>query len=138
MKVSVGAFLSAVYVNSSSTFSAPEKMDKEQSRARSSFWVSVGDQIDDLQLTDSVVDTRQFYGTVLGKWGEVLFDKYFEIFSRTTVFNDVNLMGVGNVSQTLGVIDSEFVSFGNLGTGHTFPLPIGKITYRSPDINGLN
>ncbi|MEC4724695.1 porin [Shewanella sp. D64] len=162
MEVSVDAFLSAFYVNSSSDFTDPEKIDKEQSRvrigyipnwigfnftkttdsgltlgARSSFWVSVGDQIDDSQLTDSVVDTRQFYGTVSGEWGEVLFGKDFEVFSRTTVFNDVNLMGVGNVSQTLGVVDFEFVSFGNLGTGHTFPLPIGQITYRSPEMNGF-
>lgn len=160
--VSVDAFLSAFYVNTSSDFADPGQIDKEQSRvrigyipnwigfnfstttdsgltlgARSSFWVSVGDQIEGSELTDSVVDTRQFYGTVSGEWGEVLFGKDFEIFSRTTVFNDVNLMGVGNVSQTLGVVDFEFVSFGNLGTGHTFPLPIGQITYRSPEMNGF-
>jgi hypothetical protein len=162
-KVSVDAFLSAFYVNTDSDFSDPARIDKEQSRirigyvpnwigfnfstttdsgltlgARSSFWVSVGDQVDDSQLTDSVVDTRQFYGTVSGEWGEVLFGKDFEVFSRTTVFNDVNLMGVGNVSQTLGVVDFEFVSFGNLGTGHTFPLPIGQITYRTPEMSGFN
>lgn len=162
MKVSVDAFLSAFYVNTNSDFADSAKIDKEQSRvrigyipnwigfnfskttdsglvlgARTSFWVSVGDQVDNSELTDSVVDTRQFYGTVSGEWGEVLFGKDFEIFSRTTVFNDVNLFGVGNISQTLGVVDFEFVSFGNLGTGHTFPLPIGQITYRSPEINGF-
>jgi predicted porin len=162
VKVSVDTFLSAFYVNTDSDFADPTKIDKEQSRVRigyipnyigftfskttdsgltfggrSSFYVSVGDQIDNSQLTDSVVDTRQFYGTVSGKWGQVLFGKDFGVFSRTTVFNDVNLYGVGNISQTLGVVDFEFVSFGNLGSGQTFPLPIGQITYRSPEVNGF-
>ncbi len=160
--VSVDAFLSAFYVSTDSDFSDPARIDKKQSRvrigyipnwigfnfsnetesglklgARTSFFVSVGDQVDDSKLTESVVDTRQFYGTVGGDWGEVLFGKDFEIFSRTTVFNDVNVMGVGNISQTLGVVDFEFVSFGNLGSGQTFPLPIGQITYRTPTINGF-
>ena len=61
---------------------------------RSSFWVSVNDTDqsrdatpDDLG-TGSLIDVRQFYGTVSGDWGEVLLGKDFGLFNRANILGD--------------------------------------------------
>lgn len=102
---------------------------------RASFWVSINDS--DNNLTESGIDTRQFYGTVDADWGQVLFGKDFTLFNRSNIFLDEILLGYGNVSDTLGLIDGNGVSFGNIGTGYTYPFPSAQITYRSPEIAGF-
>ncbi len=108
---------------------------------RSSFWVTINDS-DDLNggthgVTDTGIDVRQFYGTVDADWGQVLFGKDFTLFNRSNIFLDEILLGYGNVSDTLGLIDGANVSFGNIGTGYTYPMPSAQITYRTPVWNGL-
>ena len=106
---------------------------------RSSFWVSINDgqQIDGTHgLTDSLIDVRQFYGTVDGSWGQVLFGKDFTLFNRSNIFLDEILLGYGNVSDTLGLINGTDVSFGDIGTGYTYPMPSSQITYRTPELAG--
>lgn len=102
---------------------------------RSSFWVSINDS--DSNLTETGIDVRQFYGTVDAAWGQVLFGKDFTLFNRSNIFLDEILLGYGNVSDTLGLIDGAGVSFGNIGTGYTYPFPSAQITYRSPDLAGF-
>jgi len=102
---------------------------------RSSFWVSINDS--DTNLTATGIDVRQFYGTVGGNWGQVLIGKDFTLFQRSNIFLDEILQGYGNVSDTLGLIDGQGVSFGNIGTGYTYPFPKAQITYRSPDMSGF-
>jgi predicted porin len=102
---------------------------------RSSFWVSINDS--DNNITETGIDVRQFYGTVDAAWGQVLFGKDFTLFNRSNIFLDEILLGYGNVSDTLGLIDGGGVSFGNIGTGYTYPLPSAQITYRSPVISGF-
>ena len=107
---------------------------------RSSFWVTINDsqQIDGTHgLTDSLIDVRQFYGTVEGSWGQVLFGKDFGLFNRSNIFLDEILLGYGNVSDTLGLINGTDVSFGDIGTGYTYPMPSAQITYRTPDLAGF-
>jgi hypothetical protein len=108
---------------------------------RSSFWVTINDSDDGVpgnnRLTDTGIDVRQFYGTVDADWGQLLIGKDFTLFNRANIFMDEILLGYGNVSDTLGLIDSGGVSFGNIGTGYTYPLPSAQITYRSPEINGF-
>lgn len=119
---------------------------------RSSFWVTINDSdnlngfndpegdgtIDSTHgLTDTGIDVRQFYGTVDADWGQVLFGKDFTLFNRSNIFLDEILLGYGNVSDTLGLIDGANVSFGNIGTGYTYPMPSAQITYRTPDFNGF-
>ncbi len=41
------------------------------------------------------------------------------------------------MSDTLGLINGTNVSFGNIGTGYTYPLPSAQITYRTPDLAGF-
>lgn len=108
---------------------------------RSSFWVTINDS-DDLNgvthgITDSGIDVRQFYGTVDADWGQVLIGKDFTLFNRSNIFLDEILLGYGNVSDTLSLIDGSNVSFGNIGTGYTYPFPSAQITYRTPTWNGL-
>jgi hypothetical protein len=108
---------------------------------RSSFWVTINDS-DDLNggthgITDTGIDVRQFYATVGGDWGQVLLGKDFGLFSRYNIFLDEILLGYGNVSDTLGLIDGANVSFGNIGTGYIYPMPAAQITYRSPDLAGF-
>lgn len=105
---------------------------------RSSFWVTINDSDDSAaKVTDTGIDIRQFYGTVDGDWGQVLIGKDFSLFSRSNIFLDEILMGYGNVSDTLGLIDGGGVSFGNIGTGYIYPAPTAQITYRSPDMAGF-
>jgi len=114
---------------------------------RSSFWVSINDSDDQIvdsngdfvghKVTDTGIDVRQFYGTVDADWGQVLVGKDFTLFSRSNIFLDEILLGFGNVSDTLGLIDGGGVSFGNIGSGYIYPSPTAQITYRTPDFNGF-
>ncbi len=114
--------------------------------ARSSFWVSINDS-DVVRAnnqgrgeslgTDTGIDVRQFYGTVDGDWGQVLIGKDFGLFNRTNIMSDELLLGYGQTSDALGLIDGGNVSFGNIGSGYTYPFPKAQITYRSPTRNGL-
>lgn len=102
---------------------------------RSSFWVTINDS--DNNLTETGIDVRQFYGTVDSDWGQILFGKDFTLFNRSNIFQDEILLGYGNVSDTLGLIDGNGVSFGNIGTGYTYPFPSAQITYRTPELQGF-
>lgn len=104
--------------------------------ARSSFWVSINDS--DTAGTTTGIDVRQFYGTVASSWGEVLLGKDFGLFARANIFNDQILMGYGQVSDALGLVDGQGVSFGNIATGYPYPFPTAQITYRAPTMGGLN
>ena len=101
---------------------------------RSSFWVSINDS--DAEGTSTGIDVRQFYGTVDGDWGQVLFGKDFTLFNRSNIFNDEILIGFGKTGGVPG-IDTNGVSFGNIGGGYTYPLPSAQITYRSPNLAGF-
>jgi hypothetical protein len=102
---------------------------------RSSFWVTINDS--DNNLTETGIDVRQFYGTVDAGWGQILFGKDFTLFNRSNIFLDEILTGYGNVSDTLVLIDGGGVSFGNIGTGYTYPMPSAQITYRTPVLAGF-
>lgn len=108
---------------------------------RSSFWVSINDSDDSSEagskVTDTGIDVRQFYGTVDAAWGQVLIGKDFSLFNRSNIFLDEILLGYGNVSDTLGLVDGGGVSFGNIGSGYIYPTPTAQITYRTPDISGF-
>ena len=109
--------------------------DKLKIGGRSSFWVTINDSEEN--VTETGIDVRQFYGTVDGDWGQVLFGKDFGLFCRSNIFLDEILQGYGNVSDTLGLIDGTGVSFGNIGTGYIYPFPNAQITYRSPTLAGF-
>lgn len=98
---------------------------------RSSFWVTINDS--DVAGTSTGIDVRQFYGTVDAAWGQVLFGKDFTLFNRSNIFLDEILQGFG---KTAG-LDANGVSFGNIGSGYTYPLPSAQITYRTPDLAGF-
>ena len=102
---------------------------------RASFWVSTNDS--NLNATNSQIDTRQFFGTIDGDWGQVLVGKDFTLFNRNNIFLDEILIGFGYTSDSLGLIDSNNVSFGNIGAGYIYPLPNSQIRYTSPGANGL-
>jgi len=102
---------------------------------RSSFWVTINDA--DSAITDSAIDVRQFYATVDGDWGQLLIGKDFTLFSRSNIFQDEMLLGYGNVNDTLGLIDGQGVSFGNIGSGYFYPFPHSQITYRTPTAAGF-
>jgi len=110
---------------------------------RSSFWVSLSDtdynrdeSPGDLG-TGTLIDVRQFYATVSGDFGEVLIGKDFGLFNRSNIFGDELLIGHGQTSNTLGLVEGNNVSFGNISTGYTYAFPKAQITYRSPDMSGF-
>lgn len=104
---------------------------------RSSFWVTINDS--NTGTTSTGIDVRQFYATVDADWGQLLVGKDFTLFNRSNLFLDEILIGYGNVNDTLlgGLVDGQGVSFGNIGSGYTYPFPTSQITYRSPDMGGL-
>ncbi|WP_269620943.1 porin [Zhongshania sp. BJYM1] len=101
---------------------------------RSSFWVTINDS--DTAVTSTGIDVRQFYATIDGDWGQVLFGKDFTLFSRSNIFLDEMLQGYGAVNDTLGLIDGQGVSFGHIGSGYHYPFPHAQITYRTPELAG--
>jgi len=113
-------------------FNFKKEVDGLTMGGRSSFWVSINDS--ETNGTATAIDIRQFYGTVAGKWGEVLLGKDFGLFSRSNIFLDEMLAGVGNVSDTIGLVDGKGVSFGNIGTGFPYPFPTAQITYRNNEL----
>ena len=123
-------------------FNFTKQVDDLKLGGRSSFWVTINDSDDTYvgggsKVTDTGIDVRQFYGTVDAAWGQVLIGKDFSLFCRSNIFLDEILLGYGNVSDTLGLIDGGGVSFGNIGTGYVYPTPTAQITYRTPDISGF-
>jgi predicted porin len=99
---------------------------------RSSFWTTINDSLDSDSSTDTAIDVRQFYATVDGDFGQVLIGKDFGLYARSNIFLDEVLMGVGSPGLAGGV------SFGNIRAGYPYPTPSAQITYRSPDMSGLN
>ncbi len=97
---------------------------------RSSFWTTINDSLD--SPTDTAIDVRQFYATVDGGFGQVLIGKDFGLYARSNIFLDEILMGFGAPGAPTGV------SFGNIRTGYPYATPSAQITYRSPDMSGLN
>lgn len=101
---------------------------------RSSFWVTINDT--NTGVTSTGIDVRQFYATLDADWGQVLLGKDFTLFNRSNIFLDEILLGYGNVNDTLGLVDGQGVSFGNIGSGYTYPFPASQIRYTSPTFAG--
>lgn len=97
---------------------------------RSSFWSTINDSLQ--SATDTSIDVRQLYATVDGSFGQVLIGKDFGLYARSNIFLDEILMGFGSPGAATGV------SFGNIRAGYPYPNPSAQITYRSPDMSGLN
>ncbi|WP_372831345.1 porin [Pontibacterium sp.] len=97
---------------------------------RSSFWVTINDGSN--QVTDTAIDVRQFYATVDGDFGQVLFGKDFGIYARTNIFSDELLLGTG-----VPMANSGGVTFGNISTGYPYAVPKAQITYRTPNMSGF-
>ncbi|WP_317932733.1 porin [Halioxenophilus sp. WMMB6] len=116
-------------------FNFSKKVDELTLGGRSSFWVSINDS--DTAITSTGIDVRQFYATVEGGFGQILFGKDFTLFCRSNIFLDEMLAGYGMVNDTLGLIDGQGVSFGNIGSGYFYPYPHSQITYRTPEMAGL-
>ena len=108
---------------------------------RSSFWVTLSDTDANRGATaagtQTGIDIRQFYATVSGDFGEVLLGKDFGLFNRSNIFGDELLLGYGQTSNTVGLVDGGNVSFGNIATGYTYAFPKAQITYRTPDMSGF-
>ena len=119
-------------------FNFSKQADDLKLGMRSSFWVSINDtdQSRDATSSDlgtgSLIDVRQFYGTVSGSWGEILIGKDFGLYNRENIMSDQLLLGFGQTSDFFGLVDGGNVSFGNISTGYTYAFPKSQITYRTP------
>ncbi|MCP4595888.1 porin [Neptuniibacter sp.] len=130
-------------------FNFGKQIDDIKLGGRSSFWVTINDS--DVQRgggapgghasgtlgTQSGIDVRQFYGTIDGDFGQILIGKDFGLFGRSVILGDELLIGYGQSSDTLGLIDGGNVSFGNIASGYLYPFPKAQITYRTPASNGF-
>lgn len=124
-------------------FNIAKQLDDVKISMRSSFWVSLSDtdNVRDESPADlgtgSLIDVRQFYATISGDFGEVLIGKDFGLYNRANILGDELLLGFGQTSDFFGLADGNNVSFGNIATGYTYPMPKSQITYRTPDFNGF-
>ena len=100
---------------------------------RASFWVSTSDSTP----FDNPIDIREFYGTIDANWGQLLIGKDFTLFNRSNFLGDEILQGYGMTSDRLGLVDADFMPFGNIGSGYIYPLPTNQITYRTPTAAGF-
>jgi hypothetical protein len=113
-------------------FNVSKQIDDLKVGGRSSFWVTINDGGGTSTATDTAIDIRQFYGTVDGDFGQVLFGKDFGLYARSNIFSDELLLGTG-----LPQINSGGVTFGNISVGYPYATPSAQITYRSPMNNGF-
>lgn len=112
-------------------FNVSKQIDDLKVGGRSSFWVTINDG-GNVGATDTAIDVRQFYGTVDGDFGQVLFGKDFGLYARSNIFSDELLLGTG-----LPQINTGGVTFGNISVGYPYATPNAQITYRSPVNNGF-
>lgn len=111
-------------------FNVSKEMDGLKLGGRSSFWVTINDGTNN--VTDTAIDIRQFYGTVDGDFGQVLFGKDFGLYARSNIFSDELLLGTG-----LPMPNTGGVTFGNISIGYPYATPNAQITYRTPSSNGF-
>ena len=122
-------------------FNFSKMVDGLKVGARSSFWVTINDSDPTRAgaaghgVTDTGIDSRQFYATVGSSWGEVLLGKDFALFNRSNILGDEMLLGYGQTLTTTS--DHANVSFGNIGTGYLYPFPVSQITYRTAKSGGF-
>jgi hypothetical protein len=122
-------------------FNSSSKVGDYKVATRSSFWVTLSDtdayRGNTALGTQTGIDVRQFYATISGDFGEVLLGKDFGLFNRSNIFGDELLLGYGQTSNSVGLVDGGNVSFGNIATGYTYAFPKAQITYRSADMSGF-
>jgi hypothetical protein len=122
-------------------FNSANQVGDYKIATRSSFWVTLSDtdafRGATAAGTQTGIDIRQFYATISGDFGEVLLGKDFGLFNRSNIFGDELLLGYGQTSNTVGLVDGGNVSFGNIATGYTYAFPKAQITYRTPDMSGF-
>jgi hypothetical protein len=124
-------------------FNFAKELDDVKIGMRSSFWVSLSDTDNNRDAspadlgTGSLIDVRQFYATIGSSWGEVLLGKDFGLYNRANILGDELLLGFGQTSDFFGLVDGGNVSFGNIATGYTYPMPKAQITYRTPEMAGF-
>ena len=111
-------------------FNVSKEIDGLTIGGRSSFWVTINDGTSN--VTDTAIDVRQFYGTVDGDFGQVLFGKDFGLYARSNIFSDELLLGTG-----LPQVNTGGVTFGNISIGYPYATPKAQITYRTPVNNGF-
>ena len=111
-------------------FNVSKQIDDLKVGGRSSFWVTINDG--NTQNTDTAIDVRQFYGTIDGDFGQVLFGKDFGLYARSNIFSDELLLGTGLPTPV-----ADEVTLGNISTGYPYAGPRAQITYRTPVSNGF-
>lgn len=111
-------------------FNVSKQIDDLKVGGRSSFWVTINDG--NTQNTDTAIDVRQFYGTVDGDFGQILFGKDFGLYARTNIFSDELLLGTGLPTPV-----TDEVTLGNISIGYPYAGPRAQITYRTPVTNGF-
>ena len=85
-------------------FNVSKQVDGLKLGGRSSFWITINDG-GASGATDTAIDVRQFYGTVDGDFGQVLFGKDFGLYARSNIFSDELLLGTGLPQPNTGGVN---------------------------------
>jgi hypothetical protein len=84
------------------------------------------------QAAGAQIDMRQVYGTVGGKWGQILFGKELGVFQRQNLLTDMTLFGVGASSFPGQSQPNRGTSLGRIGFGYLYTDFRGQFTYSTP------
>jgi len=84
------------------------------------------------QSAGAQIDMRQVYGTVGGKWGQILFGKELGVFQRQNLLTDMTLFGVGASSFPGQFQPNRGTSLGRIGFGYLYTDFRGQFTYSTP------
>ncbi|MBP2648005.1 MAG: hypothetical protein H6Q77_1629 [Gemmatimonadetes bacterium] len=89
------------------------------------------------------IDMRQVYGTVGGKWGQILFGKELGVFLRQNILTDLTLFGAGPLVllPDAGLVNPDGTRFprgtalGRIGYGYLYTDFRAQFTYSTPSDN---
>ena len=88
------------------------------------------------------IDMRQVYGTVGGKWGQILFGKELGVFLRQNILTDLTLFGAGPLpllpyagTGPSGTPFPRGTALGRIGYGYLYTDFRAQFTYSTPSEN---
>lgn len=83
-------------------------------------------------IQGSSIDMREVLVNVDGGFGTVSFGRTLSIFGRNAILKDMTLFGVGVANVRAGSVTA-----GRIGRGYTYPNFNARVSYKTPNFNGL-
>ena len=83
-------------------------------------------------IQGSSIDTREVLVNLDGAFGTFSYGRTLSIFGRNAILKDMTLFGVGQSNMRGGAVTA-----GRIGRGYTYPNFNARVSYKSPNLGGL-